>query len=142
MSVPRQYFEDKFQITSVDKSKFEKVARLRGRSVAVDAFIVLDVHSELMPVETQQVLLITLTNRIDQGPENYKSLMEPTAKAMLDDYDYCMVGKIFRVEDKSADKRSVYASFGGLLMSLTGDKQSLADLELDMRTYLLVKKTA
>jgi DNA-directed RNA polymerases I, II, and III subunit RPABC3 len=36
--------------------------------------------------------------------------------------------------------RSAYASFGGLLMKLTGSPAHLRDIELDSRIYLLLKK--
>ncbi|VWU51856.1 DNA-directed RNA polymerases I, II, and III subunit RPABC3, putative, partial [Hepatocystis sp. ex Piliocolobus tephrosceles] len=34
---------------------------------------------------------------------------------------------------------TVYASFGGLMMALTADKQFIGDLEMDMKIYLLAK---
>lgn len=37
--------------------------------------------------------------------------------------------------------RTLYLSFGGLLMSLAADKHVVGDLELDMRVYLLVKRS-
>ncbi len=35
---------------------------------------------------------------------------------------------------------TVYISFGGLLMSLTGEQKDLKRLEIDSRIYLLLKK--
>lgn len=35
---------------------------------------------------------------------------------------------------------SVFISFGGLLMSLTGNVKDLKNLEIDSRVYLLLKK--
>lgn len=35
--------------------------------------------------------------------------------------------------------RTVYASYGGLMMALTADKQFIGDLEIDMKIYLLAK---
>lgn len=64
-----------------------------------------------------------------------------------------MYGKIFKYEDISSESRwvyyfavdiaflrTIYASFGGLMMSLTADKQVVADLELDMRIYLMARR--
>lgn len=38
------------------------------------------------------------------------------------------------------DYSTVYISFGGLLMSLTGSQSDLRKLEIDSRIYLLLKK--
>ena len=45
-----------------------------------------------------------------------------------------------RAVSGSAGKVSVTASFGGLLMLLSGDKRSLGELALDQKVYLLVRK--
>ena len=37
-------------------------------------------------------------------------------------------------------RRTVYLSFGGLLMSLAGKQEHLKELEMDSRVYLLLKK--
>jgi len=61
----------------------------------------------------------------------------------MDKYDYVMHGKVFKVtapKSKSADKIEVYASYGGLLMSLKGDARSLQSVELDQRIYFLARK--
>lgn len=65
--------------------------------------------------------------------------------SLADDYDYVMYGKVYKKADnkKSSDSSSevtLYASFGGLLMSLAADKADLEGAHLDDRVYLLVKK--
>jgi hypothetical protein len=35
--------------------------------------------------------------------------------------------------------RTLFLSFGGLLMSINGDNKSLKSLEIDSRVYLLLK---
>ncbi|SBT48408.1 RNA polymerase subunit 8c, putative [Plasmodium ovale wallikeri] len=44
-------FEDRFVISNVDNSKFEKVSRIKAKSTGYDAELILDVHSELFRVE-------------------------------------------------------------------------------------------
>jgi len=66
--------------------------------------------------------------------------------SLADDYDYVMYGKVYKKADNkksSSDFSSevtLYASFGGLLMSLAADKADLEGAHLDDRVYLLVKK--
>lgn len=60
---------------------------------------------------------------------------------MADGFDYAMHGTIYRVEEKEGQV-SLYASFGGLLMRLKGNRTSLVKggLELDSKIYLLLRK--
>ena len=56
-----------------------------------------------------------------------------------------MYGKLFKCMDHDPDesgnpKISVYLSFGGLLMSLTGDQRQLSRLHQNARLYLLMRK--
>lgn len=51
-------FEDRFVVRSLDGSKFEKVGRLRAKSSGFDAEIVLDVNTDLFPIEDKQVLKV------------------------------------------------------------------------------------
>ena len=63
---------------------------------------------------------------------------------MLDDCDYAMHGKIFAYNHEPYSEVStlvnVFASFGGLLMSLKGEQRTLAHLEKDMLIYVMIKK--
>ena len=36
--------------------------------------------------------------------------------------------------------RTIYGSFGGLMMSLTGSKENLKDFKMDSDVYLFMKK--
>lgn len=66
--------------------------------------------------------------------------------SLADEYDYVMYGKVYKkAEGKKATTDTtgdvtLYASFGGLLMSLAADKADLEGAHLDDRVYLLVKK--
>jgi DNA-directed RNA polymerase I, II, and III subunit RPABC3 len=66
--------------------------------------------------------------------------------SLADDYDYVMYGKVYKKADskqtssESTSEVTLYASFGGLLMSLAADKADLEGAHLDDRVYLLVKK--
>lgn len=50
---------------------------------------------------------------------------DPRPRSTLADrYDYVMNGKVYKIDDER-DKLNVYASYGGLLMLLRGDKTNL-----------------
>ncbi|KEP67122.1 UNVERIFIED_CONTAM: DNA-directed RNA polymerase II RPBABC8 [Hammondia hammondi] len=141
MSIPC-LFEDRFEVRSVDCSKFERVARLKGKSSGFDADLQLDVNSDLFPVKEKQRLYIGITNNLHSSGDTRKddsAWTEPAA--YLKEYDYVMYGKVFRTEECSSERRTLYASFGGLLMALTADKHVVGDLELDMRIYILIRRS-
>lgn len=54
-----------------------------------------------------------------------------------------MFGKIYRInndEDKESTTLSVYASFGGLLMRLTGEASYLQGFVSDSNIYMMMKR--
>ncbi len=59
--------------------------------------------------------------------------------SLLDDYEYCCFGKVFKVESQADGKVVACVSFGGLLCSIAGDSRHVS-LELDSRIYLLLRK--
>lgn len=81
---------------------------------------------------------------------------------LLDNYEYAMHGKVFQYDHKdntdvfvamgparrqgAADvawpPRSIYVSFGGLLMCLQGDQSNFVGISVDQDLYCLIKKTA
>lgn len=61
----------------------------------------------------------------------------------MDKFEYVMHGKVFKIgEDRTSvpSKTTVYASFGGLLMLLKGEQNSLAQLEVDRYIYILLRR--
>ncbi|KAH7646969.1 RNA polymerase II B8 subunit [Cryptosporidium bovis] len=140
MSLPSCLFEDRFIINSVDNGKFERVGRIRGRSVGFDADLIMDINNELFPVREKESLYIGLSSQVSPGTDGIV-WDNSGPQTLMDQYDYVMYGKIYRVEEKQSDRRSLYASFGGLLMSITADRNLLGDFSLDMRIYCLVRRS-
>ncbi|SOV79222.1 RNA polymerase subunit 8c, putative [Plasmodium sp. gorilla clade G3] len=130
-------FEDRFVISSVDNSKFEKVSRIKAKSTGYDAELILDVHSELFKVEEKKAIYLALQDKLLN--RNDEKGWEQNENVPLNNIDYIMSGRIFKFEELSSERRTVYASFGGLMMALTTDKQFIGDLEIDMKIYLLTK---
>ncbi|KAL7069449.1 putative RNA polymerase II B8 subunit [Cryptosporidium serpentis] len=140
MSLPSCLFEDRFTVNSVDSGKFERIGRIRGKSVGLDADLILDINSDLFPVREKESLYIGLSTQVSQNPSDI--VWDSAApQTLMDQYDYVMYGKIYRVEEKQSDRRTLYASYGGLLMALTADKNLVGDFTLDMRLYCLVRRS-
>ena len=47
--------------------------------------------------------------------------------------------QVFKYDEKSAQQVTVYASFGGLLMALTGSFRHLSKLNVGTNVYMLVR---
>jgi hypothetical protein len=66
-------------------------------------------------------------------------------ESLLDAYEYVMYGLVYKYQAEAASKDggvkvSVFVSFGGLLMKLSGDPAKLNVLEVDSKVYLLMRK--
>jgi DNA-directed RNA polymerase I, II, and III subunit RPABC3 len=67
----------------------------------------------------------------------------------MDEYDYVMYGLTYKAAPEEAKGRerhggaprvTVFISFGGLLLKLSGDPAKLAVLEVDSKVYLLLRR--
>lgn len=131
-------FEDRFVVDSVDNSKFEKVSRIKAKSTGYDAELIIDICTELYNLEPRNT--ISLCIRDNPLYENGVKRAEPDVAAIFDSADYIMHGRVFKFEELSSERRTVFASFGGLMMALTCDKQFIGDIEMDMEINLLLKR--
>jgi DNA-directed RNA polymerase I, II, and III subunit RPABC3 len=69
-----------------------------------------------------------------------KAQWKPLGKSLADEYEYVMYGKVYKYDDSNQSKITIYASFGGLLMCLSGDYRALAKIEVGQYLYLLIRK--
>jgi DNA-directed RNA polymerase I, II, and III subunit RPABC3 len=127
----------------VREKKFDRVSRLVAESLQQRMRLTLDVHSQLFPVRAGDRFLLVLMSsvRLDGAPcdGTYDQSGAPT---VINRYDYVMCGKVFHQESEGAHQSAVCISFGGLLMRLQGSRNviDLADLRLDNRVYLLLRR--
>eukprot|EP01055_Gregarina_sp_Pseudo9_P003592 Gregarina_sp_Pseudo_9__3591@NODE_3752_length_566_cov_3_250474_g3436_i0_p1_GENE_NODE_3752_length_566_cov_3_250474_g3436_i0NODE_3752_length_566_cov_3_250474_g3436_i0_p1_ORF_typecomplete_len172_score30_45RNA_pol_Rpb8/PF03870_15/4_1e30RNA_pol_RpbG/PF16992_5/2_6RNA_pol_RpbG/PF16992_5/0_07_NODE_3752_length_566_cov_3_250474_g3436_i052516 len=145
-SEPTILLEDRISVDSLDNDKFENVTRIRGKSVAYDAEITLDIATHIFPVEEKEVLVLAFAEHVVKGGGPTGDDAGGTAAseqmtALIDEYQYVCLGKIFSEEEKLPDKRCVYLSFGGLLCNITADREILAEFVIDRRLFLLVKRS-
>eukprot|EP01056_Protomagalhaensia_sp_Gyna25_P000896 Protomagalhaensia_sp_Gyna_25__895@NODE_1430_length_1843_cov_223_133038_g1154_i0_p2_GENE_NODE_1430_length_1843_cov_223_133038_g1154_i0NODE_1430_length_1843_cov_223_133038_g1154_i0_p2_ORF_typecomplete_len155_score31_45RNA_pol_Rpb8/PF03870_15/2_2e31RNA_pol_RpbG/PF16992_5/0_13RNA_pol_RpbG/PF16992_5/1_3_NODE_1430_length_1843_cov_223_133038_g1154_i013051769 len=143
---PTVLLEDRVTIDSIDHSKFENVARVRGKSVAYDAEIILDINTNIYPVKEKETLLLAFAEHVvkgggPSGDDSGGCAASPQMTALIDEYEYVCLGKIFNEEDKLPDRRSVYLSFGGLLCGITADREILSEFVMDRRLFLLAKRS-
>eukprot|EP01102_Stenamoeba_stenopodia_P002855 TRINITY_DN12734_c0_g1_i1.p1 TRINITY_DN12734_c0_g1~~TRINITY_DN12734_c0_g1_i1.p1 ORF type:complete len:144 (-),score=34.75 TRINITY_DN12734_c0_g1_i1:64-495(-) len=136
-------FENIFDIREIDRDgkKFDKVSRVEGSGENYEMELVLDVNTDIYPIEIGQKFTLVLASTLDLGGAKDKDHYEPINKpSLLDKYEYVMCGKVYKYLEEKGHKVSVYVSFGGLLMKLRGDERNLQALTLDSKIYLLMRR--
>jgi len=147
-------FDDIFTINAIDKEgkKFDRMSRLYAHSKNYDMDLTLDYNVELFPLQKDQIFALALAASLsrtgpaagDEGAEAERNVWRPDRKGKTggldDDYDYVMYGKIYKFDGESGEIVTAYASFGGLLMSLTGSYRHMTSIVLGDPVYLLMRK--
>ena len=72
--------------------------------------------------------------------EDKDEFFEEIQLTLMEKFDYVMYGKVFKFSEEANGNITIYASFGGLLFSITGQPNTLTSFEIDERIYLLIKK--
>jgi|UniRef100_A0A7S2U8S9 DNA-directed RNA polymerase I, II, and III subunit RPABC3 len=138
-------FEDIFEVTALNPEgkKFERVNRLAATGTTFECDLLLDINCEIYKVleGDKMTLVLASTLSLDGSPDDHFSFQpNSTEPTLADNYDYVMHGRIFDVGYKKDGVVVIAASFGGLLMRLTGDQRHLSNVMPDMRLYVLLKK--
>ncbi|KAJ2448969.1 DNA-directed RNA polymerases I, II, and III subunit RPABC3 [Coemansia sp. RSA 2336] len=147
-------FSDTFDVKDLDKGgkRFDRVSRIDGRSQTHDMSLILDINSELYPLDAGDKFKLTLASSLSQGDSkeaaaafgkgesNWRAYVNGDERSLADDYDYVMYGRVYRYDDASGSKVSAFVSFGGLLMCLEGDVRHLQNFVVGDTVYLLLRK--
>ena len=139
-------FEDTIQLNDIDKEGrfFEKVSRVDATSEVYDCKLSFDVNVEAYPVQKGSFYSLVLAKSLNidgmASPNTFSYDIYTKKNTLLDKYDYVMYGKIFKYNEENDGKISLFISFGGLLLSITGNANHLQDLKIDERIYMLMKK--
>ncbi|EJF66606.1 hypothetical protein DICSQDRAFT_123228 [Dichomitus squalens LYAD-421 SS1] len=148
-------FDDIFSINDIDKEgkKFDRVSRLYAHSKNYDMDLTLDYNTELFPIQSGQSIALALASSLSRNPQGAAGTTEdedkdrdvwrPDAKGrrgLDDDYEYVMYGKVYRFDSGSGEVVTAYASFGGLLMSLTGSFRHLTSIVLGDPVFILLRR--
>ena len=141
-------FGHTFQCTEVDPDgkQFDDVSRIKAVSPENDYNLVLDYNCAIYEIKKGQMFQISITAHLSGEESNsrdehwHPSMLENSTIAAS--YEYIMHGKVYEYEETGDRqfKATVYISFGGLLMSLTGDKNTIADIQKGKEVYLLIKR--
>ena len=151
--------EDIFDIKDVDKDgkRFDRVSRIFGESESFKMGLILDIHSQIYPLNKGEkfrlVLTKTLLNDVsniaeddddeEDAAEEFDGRLDNSKMA---EFDYVCYGKIYRIESldglDDTSRLACYVSFGGLLMQLTGDASNLQGFRVGKHVYLMMKKLA
>ena len=137
-------FDDTFEVSALDNEKFDNVARIKAKAQTFLADIEVDINTDVYPIRLKDCLRIAIATTGSSQMENWDGA-NSSLGSLAEDYEYVMYGKVYK---KAGSKKSgesgsevvLYASFGGLLMSLEADKADLEGAHLDDRVYLLVKR--
>lgn len=134
--------EDRFKLEEIKKEeKFSKVERVVATSES-QIRIEMDIHTDLYPMKkgSQYWIMITTTLGNFQEDKGIYVSEEFDRDSIKDKFEYVMHGKIYNmIADNKAKTVSVYASFGGLLLKISGKDEDLKNFNVDSRIYILIR---
>jgi len=148
-------FDDIFSIKKIDPEgkKFDRVSRLHAESRNYGMELTLDYNHEIFPLTVGQNVVLALASSLarDSGgtqdgaieEERDRDVWRPDGKGKRgfeDEYDYVMYGRVYRFDPGTGEVVTAYASFGGLLMSLTGSFRHMTNIVLGDPVFLLMRK--
>ncbi len=141
-------FEDIFEVTALnpDGKKFDAVNRIAATGTTYECDLLLDMNCQIYSIKDGEKITFVLasTLNLDGTPDDHFSYAstghDDKEPSLADTYEYVMHGRIFEITYKKDAVVVIAASFGGLLMRLTGDQRHLGSILPDMRLYVLLKK--
>ncbi|KAJ3096186.1 DNA-directed RNA polymerases I, II, and III subunit RPABC3 [Phlyctochytrium planicorne] len=146
-----EIFTDIFEVNDVDKAgkKFDRVSRLNATSEATDMVLILDINSEVCPpLKVADKFTLLLANSLMPDGSGMEEGREPwrdfgSKRTLADEYEYVMFGKVYKFDENvGKDEAAFYASFGGLLMCMTGDPSQIQKVHLGQELFLLLRKNS
>ncbi|PWN21970.1 RNA polymerase [Microstroma glucosiphilum] len=146
-------FDAQFQVKAIDPDgkKFDRVSRIVASSTTLEMDLSLDVATDIYPISPSQSFSFQLVstlhpagsgnaNGTDGAGAASKEVWRQGAGGIAEDWDYVMYGKIYKYDEgASSDSVTVYGSFGGLLMALTGSYRHFSNVTVGSNVYLLVR---
>lgn len=120
---------------------FHNVSRVVAKSETSQVDLIIDVQCEMFRLKTKEKFLFTVATTLDlSGKPDSKFWNQSKEPSLLDKYDYCMHGKVFRIDHLDNSRVVVYVSHGGLLMKITADARNIKALKQDDRIYTLLRR--
>ncbi|PWN40178.1 RNA polymerase [Ceraceosorus guamensis] len=132
-----------------DGKKFDRVSRIVLECPTDSSIkVLLDVAVDLYPLQIGRSINMKLTNSLDRGAgrmdevslaERNKDAWRLNGPSLADEADYVMHGKIYKYDETASTIVTAYGSFGGLLMALTAEADTLSRLTVGGNVFLLLK---
>ena len=100
-----QLFEDTFQVTNYDQSKYDRVARIFATSNDAQTIMELDINIELFPCNVGDSLQIVIATSLQldgsrDDDKGWRDITRPGAEPTIADmFDYVCHGKIYKFDD-------------------------------------------
>ncbi|CAO1617093.1 unnamed protein product [Jaminaea pallidilutea] len=146
-------FDAQFQIKAIDPDgkKFDRVSRVVASSTSLEMDLSLDVATDIYPMKSSQSFSFQLVSTLHPGGaangdgdnltnSTGKEVWRDGAGGIAEEWSYVMYGKIYKYDEgASSDTVTVYGSFGGLLMALTGNYRHLSNVTVGNNVYLLLR---
>lgn len=121
-------------------------------SPALDMTLSIDIATDIYPIHEGQQLTFQLVSSLrrekgeEDAPADRDAWRVGGGDDVSQDFDYVMYGKvrrdahqIFKYDERSAEQVTVYGSFGGLLMAITGSYRHLSKITVGSHVYLLLR---
>jgi DNA-directed RNA polymerases I, II, and III subunit RPABC3 len=96
-----------------------KVSRIKATSPSSDLSLILDINSELYPLQKDEVISLNLSSslRLDGKEDKGWRDLQRGERTLADDYDYVCYGKVYRFDEGIKGSDRVYVSFYLILFS-------------------------
>ncbi|EAY23345.1 RNA polymerase Rpb8 family protein [Trichomonas vaginalis G3] len=136
-----------FRCTAVDPDgkQFDDVSRIKATTDEGDYELVLDYNCFIYEIKQDQLFQLNISTQLHSDEASraeehwHPSIVENSTLAAS--YEYIMHGKVYNYEEQPETNRAtVYVSYGGLLMSLTGDRNTIAGIQRGKEVYLLISR--
>ncbi|SGY32620.1 BQ5605_C002g01387 [Microbotryum silenes-dioicae] len=140
-------FQDMFTTTDVDRAltfalhfhgkKFDRVSRLTARSSNYDMDLTLDVNIDLLPITPQTTFTLALTSSLlpEGEKETAGGWRAGIEGGIADEWEY-----VYKFDQDTQERVTAYASFGGLLMALSGSYRHVSNVTVGENVYLLLRR--
>ncbi|XP_028801707.1 DNA-directed RNA polymerases II and V subunit 8A [Neltuma alba] len=131
-------FNDIFKVEDVDPDgkKYDKVSRIVAKSEKCDMYMLLDVNTEIYPLNKNERFLMVLSPSLVLNTKDGKVSIQ-------DKFEYIMHGRLYNITKEGSKDEfevEVYASFGGLQMMIRGHVSHCLKFVVDQNLFLLLRK--
>ncbi|KAM3141899.1 hypothetical protein pb186bvf_005985 [Paramecium bursaria] len=140
----KRLIDEYFKVEDIDNAGqfFKRVSRIKAKSKSGEVDMELDVNVDIYPMEKGGEYRVSIVRslgdyQMDQG--KYKPEFAQM-KTEMDKFQYAMYGRVFKILKDQNKMISVFVSFGGLILKLSGKSEELDKFQDDHRVYLLMRK--